>query len=214
MNMFVAIMDLTHKEVRKEIQRETDFMLSDYIRLKYAGVKANISTDKWILDLYFVIKMANDSQLDFIEFKFWKKILKEKGYSPVEIDVMFSKFDKDGDRKINETEKLRMEKYLINARNKMKQEMMRAKQEAKQRVTNEWIFDLTYVLDRAKEQQVDKLSFDFFKNLLEKRGYTAVEMKELFEKFDKDEDENLSKAEQTRMEKYLAKAMVKYKLIE
>ena len=124
-------MNESYEQVRAESEKQTDLMLSDYIRLKYAGVVEKLSTDQWILDLYYVLKVANDSQLDLIEFKFFKNVLKEKGYSPVEIDVMFAKFDKDGDRKLNEVEKLRMEKCLVKAKNKLKEEMNRSRRAQK-----------------------------------------------------------------------------------
>lgn len=51
-----------------------------------------------------------------------KIFLKKKGYSEIEIETIFSRYDKDADKKLNEIERLKLVKDIAKAKNNLKDE--------------------------------------------------------------------------------------------
>ncbi|PAA74536.1 hypothetical protein BOX15_Mlig010261g2, partial [Macrostomum lignano] len=77
--------------------------------------KLNLKQEK-ILDIQSALKTAdmnNDKQLDFEE---WRSELKARGYADGEIEALFSKYDQDGDRVLDEREQRAMTSELEGQR--------------------------------------------------------------------------------------------------
>ncbi len=73
--------------------------------------KLNFKRDK-IVDIQKALTTADkdgNNQLDFDE---WRCDLKAKGYAEAEIEAVFSKYDLDGDRVLDESEKVKMQADL------------------------------------------------------------------------------------------------------
>lgn len=83
--------------------------------------KLNFKRDK-IVAIQHALETADkdgNQQLDFDE---WRSDLKAKGYAEAEIEAVFSKYDLDGDRILDETEKGNMEADLKGQHNALDRE--------------------------------------------------------------------------------------------
>ena len=49
-------------------------------------------------------------------------LLQKKGYSEIEIETIFSRYDTDADKKLNEIERLKLVKDISKAKNHLKEE--------------------------------------------------------------------------------------------
>ncbi|CAF0799781.1 unnamed protein product [Brachionus calyciflorus] len=130
LNMFMAIINQSYTEVKEEMAaQQPEFMLSDYLKLNYSRVveKLNLRRDR-ILDIQEVLKSDEVSSKDELEFNLWRKQLKKKGYADMEIESLFSRYDKDCDRKLNEVEKIKLVKDIARARNNISEEYKNFKQ--------------------------------------------------------------------------------------
>lgn len=131
LNMFIAIINDTYGEVKAELaDQKSDIELGAYFKKGYNKVltKMNIKQAQ-ILDIQKAIDTADangDNQIDYIE---WRNSLRAKGYSDVEIETLFAKYDLDGDRILNEEEQLNMMKDLAD-QNEQLREAIEAMEEA------------------------------------------------------------------------------------
>lgn len=129
--MFIAIINDTYAEIKAELaNQKSDIELGQYLKKGYNKVlkKMNIKQNQ-ILDIQKAITTADtngDSQIDYIE---WRNNLRSKGYSDVEIETLFARYDVDGDRILNEKEQLEMMRDLA-AQNEQLREAMEAMEEA------------------------------------------------------------------------------------
>jgi polycystin 2 len=107
-------------------------MLSDYLKLNYAKVvdKLNLRRNR-IMDIQDVLKSDDVASKDELEFNTWRRLLKAKGYADMEIEALFSRYDKDNDRKLNEVEKIKLVKDIAKARNNISEEYKNFKENRK-----------------------------------------------------------------------------------
>ncbi|RNA09297.1 polycystic kidney disease 2-like 1 [Brachionus plicatilis] len=130
LNMFMAIINQSYTEVKEEMaEQQPEFMLSDYLKLNYSRVveKLNLRRDR-ILDIQEVLKSEEVCSKDELDFNLWRKELKKKGYADMEIESLFSRYDKDSDKKLNEIEKIKLVKDIAKARNNIRDEYQNFKQ--------------------------------------------------------------------------------------
>ncbi|CAL1532921.1 unnamed protein product [Lymnaea stagnalis] len=115
-NMFLAIINDTYSEVKSDMANaKNEFEIADYFKRGYEKMldKLNFKRDK-IVDIQKALRSADinqDKQLDFDE---WRQDLKSRGYADGEIEAMFSKYDIDGDRVLDEEEQKRMQADLAD----------------------------------------------------------------------------------------------------
>ncbi|XP_055874646.1 polycystin-2-like [Biomphalaria glabrata] len=115
-NMFLAIINDTYSEVKSDMANaKNEFEIADYFKKGYEKMldKLNFKRDK-IVDIQKALRTADinqDKQLDFDE---WRQDLKSRGYADGEIEAMFSKYDCDGDRVLDEEEQKRMQADLAD----------------------------------------------------------------------------------------------------
>ncbi|XP_059178590.1 polycystin-2-like isoform X3 [Physella acuta] len=115
-NMFLAIINDTYSEVKSDMANaKNEFEIADYFKRGYEKMldKLNFKRDK-IIDIQKALRSADinqDKQLDFDE---WRQDLKSRGYADGEIEAMFSKYDIDGDRVLDEEEQKRMQADLAD----------------------------------------------------------------------------------------------------
>jgi len=128
--MFIAIINDTYAEIKSELaEQKSDIELGMYLKKGYNKVltKMNIKQNQ-ILDIQKAITTADangDKEIDYVE---WRNNLRSKGYSDVEIEALFAKYDLDGDRILNEAEQLNMMRDLA-AQNEQLREAMEAMEE-------------------------------------------------------------------------------------
>jgi hypothetical protein len=133
LNMFMAIINDSYTQVKEEMaQSQPEFMLSDYLKLNYAKVvdKLNLRRNR-IMDIQDVLKSDDVASKDELEFNTWRRLLKAKGYADMEIEALFSRYDKDNDRKLNEVEKIKLVKDIAKARNNISEEYKNFKENRK-----------------------------------------------------------------------------------
>lgn len=124
LNMFMAIINDSYTQVKEEMANsQPEFMLSDYLKLNYAKVvdKLNLRRNR-IMDIQEVLKSDEVSSKDELDFNTWRRLLKKKGYADMEIEALFSRYDKDFDHKLNEVEKLKLVRDIAKARNNISEE--------------------------------------------------------------------------------------------
>ncbi|KAM7305363.1 polycystin-2 [Ixodes scapularis] len=113
LNMFLAIINDTYAEVKSEIaQQKNEFELVDYFKKGYNNILGKLGKRDQIVDIQNALKMAdsnNDSKLTFEEVR---RTLKAQNFSDMEIEMIFSKYDVDGNRELSEQETKEMMAHL------------------------------------------------------------------------------------------------------
>ncbi len=126
LNMFIAIINDTYGEIKSELaSQKSDIELGAFFKKGYNRVldKLNVRRAQ-IIDIQKAITTADingDNKVDYIEFR---NNLREKGYSDVEIEALFAKYDQDGDRCLNEEEQKNMLKELMAQNDELKEAYM------------------------------------------------------------------------------------------
>jgi polycystin 2 len=124
--MFIAIINDTYGEIKSELaSQKSDIELGAFFKKGYNRVldKLNVRRAQ-IIDIQKAITTADingDNKVDYIEFR---NNLREKGYSDVEIEALFAKYDQDGDRCLNEEEQKNMLKELMAQNDELKEAYM------------------------------------------------------------------------------------------
>ena len=124
-NMFLAIINDTYSDVKSDISTsKSDIEFGTYFKRGYDKLltKMHIKKEK-LVDIQNALEMAdenNDKEVTFVE---WKNQLKKKGFSEVEIDAHFSKYDINGDQKLSADEQKQMAEDLKKQFNKVEQDM-------------------------------------------------------------------------------------------
>lgn len=138
----MAIINQAYSKVKEEmVDAQPEFMLSDYLKLNYSKVvdRLNLRRDR-ILDIQEVLKSEEVAQKDDLDFNIWRRELKvhihfttfflltfisylysiislqKKGYADMEIQSLFSRYDKNCDKRLTEVEKIRLIKDISKAR--------------------------------------------------------------------------------------------------
>lgn len=125
LNMFIAIINDTYGEIKAELaNQKSDIELGSYLKKGYDKVltKMNIKQNQ-IMDIQKAITTADtdgDNMIDYIE---WRNSLRSKGYSDVEIETLFARYDLDGDRVLNQEEQLNMMKDLADQNEQLRDAM-------------------------------------------------------------------------------------------
>ncbi|XP_074400996.1 polycystin-2-like protein 1 [Zonotrichia albicollis] len=110
LNMFLAIINDTYSEVKEELSSQKDeLQLSDILKQSYNRTLTRLKLKKeQISDVQKALQNGT-TQLDFEDFK---NSLKELGHADHEITAAFSRFDKDGNRILDEAEQQQMKHDL------------------------------------------------------------------------------------------------------
>ncbi|XP_064572721.1 polycystin-2-like protein 1 [Zonotrichia leucophrys gambelii] len=110
LNMFLAIINDTYSEVKEELSSQKDeLQLSDILKQSYNRTLTRLKLKKeQISDVQKALQNGT-TQLDFEDFK---NSLKELGHADHEITAAFSRFDKDGNRILDEEEQQQMKHDL------------------------------------------------------------------------------------------------------
>ncbi|KAL0964228.1 hypothetical protein UPYG_G00321100 [Umbra pygmaea] len=121
LNMFLAIINDTYSEVKKELSsQKDDLQITDIIKKSYVNtfLKLKLKKEK-ISD----VQKALESGSKELEFKDFRNTLKELGHDDHEITKGFSKFDQDGNHILDQEEQEIMRKELEKKRDDLSAEM-------------------------------------------------------------------------------------------
>ncbi|XP_070834158.1 polycystin-2-like protein 1 [Chaetodon trifascialis] len=114
LNMFLAIINDTYSEVKEELSSQKDeLQITDLIKQSYMKTftKLKLKKEK-ISDVQKALRSGSGE----IEFKDFRKTLKEMGHADHEISAAFSRFDRDGNQILDEDEQERMKMELEEKR--------------------------------------------------------------------------------------------------
>ncbi|NWZ95201.1 PK2L1 protein, partial [Nesospiza acunhae] len=110
LNMFLAIINDTYSEVKEELSSQKDeLQLSDILKQSYMRTLTRLKLKKERISDVQKALQNGTKQLDFEDFK---NSLKELGHADHEITAAFSRFDKDGNRILDEEEQQQMKNDL------------------------------------------------------------------------------------------------------
>ena len=96
LNMFLAIINDTYSEVKAEMSlTKLQFEITDLFARGYNNVLGSVAMRDKMIDVENAIKLANEDGL--VTFEEIRVELKKCDFSNAEIEMFFSKSDKDGD---------------------------------------------------------------------------------------------------------------------
>ncbi|UJR08879.1 hypothetical protein I4U23_013134 [Adineta vaga] len=121
LNMFLAIINDTYSEVKSDMTtQKSEFELGDYFKRSYDKMleRLNVKRDR-IIEIQNALKSADVNKDGVIEFDEWRRDLKARGYTDVEIENVFSRYDTDGDRVLRDAEQRRFHADLAAQENNL-----------------------------------------------------------------------------------------------
>jgi len=124
-NMFLAIINDTYAEVKSDLaQQESEFEIGDYFKRGYDKMMSKLSFKREkIVDIQKALQTADTNQDNKLDFEEWRADLKARGHADPEIEAVFAKYDKDGDRILNEFEQRKMQEDLEGQKNELNEEI-------------------------------------------------------------------------------------------
>lgn len=124
LNMFLAIINESYAQVKEQMdQAAPELMLSDFVNMKYGKLADKVKTKRSpLMDADEILRKEEIMVMETIDFSIWRQEMKKKGYSDMEIEEFFSKYDKDGDLKLNYLEKLKIVRDIKKAKSHIKEE--------------------------------------------------------------------------------------------
>lgn len=124
LNMFLAIINESYGQVKEKMDAAApELMLSDFMSMKYGKFTDKVKTKRSpLMDADEILRNEEVMVLDEIDFNMWRAEMKKKGYADLEIDEFFSKYDKDGDLKLNYFEKLKIVRDIKKEKSHIKEE--------------------------------------------------------------------------------------------
>lgn len=95
LNMFLAIINDTYSEVKAEIAaQKNEFEIGDYFKRGYNNMLGKMGSRNKAIDIETALKLANnDGTVTFEEIR---QNLKKCNFSDLEIEMFFSRYDRDG----------------------------------------------------------------------------------------------------------------------
>ncbi|CAF1188330.1 unnamed protein product [Adineta steineri] len=121
LNMFLAIINDTYSEVKNDMtNQKSEIELGDYFKKSYDKVldRLNIKRDR-VIEIQNALKSADVNKDGVIEFDEWRRDLKARGYTDVEIENVFARYDTDGDRVLRDAEQRRFKADLAAQENNL-----------------------------------------------------------------------------------------------
>ncbi|CAF3336661.1 unnamed protein product [Rotaria socialis] len=132
LNMFLAIINDTYSEVKSDLStQKSEFELGDYFKRSYEKMleRLNVKRDR-IIDIQDALRSADVNKDGVIEFDEWRRDLKARGYTDVEIENVFSRYDVDGDRVLRDSEQLHFKADLAALENNLEKDINNLKKES------------------------------------------------------------------------------------
>ncbi|KAH9278603.1 Polycystin-2 [Echinococcus granulosus] len=112
LNMFLAIIGEAYAKVKENMaKRKNDFKFIAYIRHNTKEFFARFSKRRR-MPLDKVLESAVDDQME-LSFNAWRRAMKAAGYSEMEANFLFHKYDKDGDNMLDFVERRRMREEMF-----------------------------------------------------------------------------------------------------
>jgi polycystin 2 len=123
--MFLAIINDTYQEVKAELQdKKSKFAITDFVKQSYTKMRERLTAkhDR-IADIRKALSLADINADKRLEFEEWRNEMKSRGYAEEEIETMFAKYDRDGDRVLDEDEQRQLTNDLLKQNDAVLREM-------------------------------------------------------------------------------------------
>ncbi|XP_057314435.1 polycystin-2-like [Hydractinia symbiolongicarpus] len=109
LNMFLAIINDTYAEVKEEMDEDDAVDVGQIFKKGYDKMVDDLNLKQNKVDDIRKALMAADTNNDnMIEYDEWRTELKARGHHDADIEAIFAKYDVDGDRILNEHERIKM----------------------------------------------------------------------------------------------------------
>uniref|UniRef100_T1INT4 EF-hand domain-containing protein n=1 Tax=Strigamia maritima TaxID=126957 RepID=T1INT4_STRMM len=109
LNMFLAIINDTYSEVKGELSQEAGQLeLGDFLKRCLTNVLRKFGKHDRVYDLATLLRQLNDSDDQYLTYEQVRQNLKANNFTDSEIDLIFSKYDRDHDRMLDPNEAHRM----------------------------------------------------------------------------------------------------------
>nr|QCO69757.1 polycystin-2 [Amphibalanus improvisus] len=126
MNMFLAIINDTYSEVKNEISaQKNEFEIADYFKRGYNNMMGKLGRRDKVIDIQNALKLAETDKDGEISFDEIRKNLKKCNFSDIEIEMFFSRYDRDGSRTLGGDEHQRMMADLEDEKNHLDSQLGR-----------------------------------------------------------------------------------------
>ncbi|XP_043203547.1 polycystin-2-like isoform X1 [Amphibalanus amphitrite] len=126
MNMFLAIINDTYSEVKNEISaQKNEFEIADYFKRGYNNMMGKLGRRDKVIDIQNALKLAEADKDGEISFDEIRKNLKKCNFSDIEIEMFFSRYDRDGSRTLGGDEHQRMMADLEDEKNHLDSQLGR-----------------------------------------------------------------------------------------
>ncbi|XP_022247733.1 polycystin-2-like, partial [Limulus polyphemus] len=126
MNMFLAIINDTYAEVKSEIaNRKSEFEIGEYFLQSYKNLVSKMGKRDKIAEIQNAMKQTNEDKFSYDEIR---KTLKRQNFTDIEIEMIFSKYDLDGNRELDNTQMKRMLADLEGQKHLLDKDIQNVKQ--------------------------------------------------------------------------------------
>ncbi|UJR28851.1 hypothetical protein I4U23_010075 [Adineta vaga] len=125
LNMFLAIINDTYVEVKAELRnKKNEFEISDFVKQGYTKMRERLTVKRdRIADIRRALALADLNRDKRLEFDEWRTEMKSRGYAEEEIETIFSKYDLNGDRVLDENEQRALSNDLLRQNDAILREM-------------------------------------------------------------------------------------------
>ncbi|CAM1312882.1 PKD2 (predicted) [Pycnogonum litorale] len=118
LNMFLAIINDTYSEVKAEIAlAKNEFEIADYFQRGFNNLMGKFGKRNQLVEIQNALKLADANGDTIVSYEEIRWFLKQRGFTDVEINMFFSKYDVNGDRQLNVTETTKIMADLEGERN-------------------------------------------------------------------------------------------------
>jgi polycystin 2 len=123
--MFLAIINDTYMEVKAELQnKKSTFAISDFVKQGYIKMRERLTAKRdRIADIRKALSLADVNCDKRLEFEEWRNEMKSRGYAEEEIEIMFAKYDTDGNRVLDQEEQRALSNDLLRQSDAVLKEM-------------------------------------------------------------------------------------------
>ncbi|XP_076327573.1 polycystin-2-like protein 1 [Tachypleus tridentatus] len=130
MNMFLAIINDTYAEVKSELSsHRNEFEIADYFKRGYNNIMGKVGKRDQLIDIQNALKLAdndNDMTLSFDEVR---HALQRQNFTEIEIEMLFAKYDKAGNRELDARETKQMLADMEGEKTQLNREIRREQEE-------------------------------------------------------------------------------------
>lgn len=126
LNMFMAIINDSYAAAADDIaSKPPELMFTDFVKAKYGRLADKFVKRNKMIDADEILNLEEAKSKTELDFNFWRKEMKRRGYADMEIETFFSKYDKDLDRILNANEVRALKRDIKKARSHIEEKFQK-----------------------------------------------------------------------------------------